>query len=530
MVYRFSSRLLNSNLTSRSLSTSANQFTFEKYDFLKRLGLSVNNKGVYNGKWTGNGETVVSVNPATDEPIATVTTATLQDYQDTMEAIEESRKMWHMTPAPKRGEIVRQIGQALREKKADLGSLISLEMGKILSEGQGEVQEYIDICDYALGLSRMLNGKVIPSERENHMILEQWHPLGVVGVISAFNFPCAVYGWNNAIALVGGNALIWKGAPTTNLTSVATTKIVADVLEANKIPGSICSLVTGGALIGESISHDHRIGLVSFTGSTEVGRKVGTTVQSRFGRPLLELGGNNAAIVMEDADLEVVVRSILFSAVGTAGQRCTTTRRLIIHENVYDKVVQRLSQAYAKVPIGNPLKEGVLCGPLHTKRAVEMYKNAIEKAKEQGGKVICGGEVIPGKGNFVKPTIIAIDHKASIVQNETFVPILYVLKFKDYKEAVHINNSVKQGLTSAMFSSKPNDIFNWIGPLGSDCGIVNVNMPTSGAEIGGAFGGEKETGGGRESGSDSWKQYMRRATCTINYGKELPLAQGIKFE
>jgi len=339
-----------------------------------------------------------------------------------------------------------------------------------------------------------------------------------------------VYGWNNAIGLVCGNTMLWKGAPTTNLTTVAVTKIVADVLERNKLPGAICSTITGGVQIGEAISSDKRVPLVSFTGSTAVGKQVALKVQARFGRPLLELGGNNASIVMDDADLEMVVRSTLFAAVGTAGQRCTTMRRLILHEKIHDEVIGRLLKAYEKVKIGNPMDDGVLCGPLHTKNAVEQYKRALTEVVSQGGKILCGNEVLPGKGNFVKPTITSVNHKSPIVHHETFVPILHTMKFKTFEEAVAINNEVNQGLSSSLFTNNPRRIFQWVGPNGSDCGIINVNMPTNGAEIGGAFGGEKETGGGRESGSDSWKQYVRRATCTINFSTQLPLAQGIKFE
>eukprot|EP00128_Syssomonas_multiformis_P015401 Colp12_sorted_trinity150504_noHs@7527 len=501
-----------------------------KYQFLKDLGLQEVNDGVYNGKWGGSGPVLPSINPATGRTIASVRTGTVKDYNDTMEEVLAAKRMWQNVPAPKRGEVVRQIGELLREKKEPLGKLVSLEMGKILPEGEGEVQEYIDICDYAVGLSRMFSGSIIPSERPMHILMEQWNPLGVVGVISAFNFPCAVYGWNNAIAMITGNTLIWKGAPTTNLTSVAVTKILQEVLEANKLPGAICSMVCGGADVGRAMSEDKRVDLVSFTGSTEIGREVGVTVQKRFGRSILELGGNNAIIVMDDADLDVVVRSVLFAAAGTAGQRCTTTRRLILHEKVHDEVLARLTKAYEKLPIGDPLEKGVLIGPLHTKQAVAAFTNAVEAAKSQGGKVLFGGETIEGSGFFVRPTIISIPHEAPIVNKETFVPILYATKFKTLDEAIALNNSVEQGLSSSLFTRNFTNLFEWIGPNGSDAGIVNVNIPTNGAEIGGAFGGNKATGWGREAGSDSWKQYTRRSTCTVNYGNELPLAQGIKFE
>uniref|UniRef100_A0A8C3L154 aldehyde dehydrogenase (NAD(+)) n=1 Tax=Chrysolophus pictus TaxID=9089 RepID=A0A8C3L154_CHRPC len=405
--------------------------------------------------------------PPNNEPIARVRQASLEDYEETVRKAKEAWKVWADIPAPKRGEIVRQIGDALRQKIKVLGSLVSLEMGKIYVEGVGEVQEYVDVCDYAVGLSRMIGGPVLPSERSGHALIEQWNPVGLVGIITAFNFPVAVYGWNSAIAMICGNACLWKGAPTTSLTSVAVTKIIAKVLEDNKIPGAVCSLVCGGADIGTAMARDGRMDLLSFTGSTEVGKQVALMVQERFGRSLLELGGNNAIIVFEDADLNLVIPSTLFAAVGTAGQRCTTARRLVINR----------------------------------------------------------------PGNYVEPTIvIGLAHNAPIVHTETFAPILYALKFKEEEEVFAWNNEVKQGLSSSIFTRDLGRIFRWLGPKGSDCGIVNVNIPTSGAEIGGAFGGEKHTGGGRESGSDSWKLYMKRSTCTINYSKDLPLAQGIKFQ
>uniref|UniRef100_A0A667YEI9 Alpha-aminoadipic semialdehyde dehydrogenase n=1 Tax=Myripristis murdjan TaxID=586833 RepID=A0A667YEI9_9TELE len=505
-----------------------------KYSWLKELGLSEDNHGVYNGTWGGSGEVVTSYCPANNEPIARVRQATMAEYEETIQKSREAWKVWaevSRANAPKRGEIVRQIGDALRKKIKVLGSLVSLEMGKIYVEGVGEVQEYVDVCDYAVGLSRMIGGPILPSERPGHALIEQWNPVGLVGIITAFNFPVAVYGWNNAIALICGNVCLWKGAPTTPLTSVAVTKIVAEVLEQNNLPGAICSMTCGGADIGTAMAKDERVDLLSFTGSTHVGKMVAMMVQERFGRQLLELGGNNAIIVFEDADLNLVVPSAVFASVGTAGQRCTTTRRLMLHESVHDTVVERVAKAYKQVRIGDPWDRNTLYGPLHTKQAVEQYLAAIEKAKQQGGTLICGGKVMDRAGNYVEPTIITgLPHDASIVQTETFVPILYVLKFKTEDEAFAWNNEVKQGLSSSIFTKDMGRVFRWLGPKGSDCGIVNVNIPTSGAEIGGAFGGEKHTGGGRESGSDSWKQYMRRSTCTINYSKDLPLAQGIKFE
>eukprot|EP00053_Salpingoeca_punica_P008966 m.80123 g.80123 ORF g.80123 m.80123 type:complete len:535 (+) comp14825_c0_seq1:5573-7177(+) len=503
---------------------------FSKFPFLKELGLQEENQGVYSGSWYANGTVTHSIDPRNGEVIASVRQGDLKDYKKAVADAREAYAVWADKPAPFRGEIVRQIGDALRAKKKPLGQLVSLEMGKILAEGEGEVQEYIDICDFAVGLSRSLNGQVIPSERPGHMLLEQWNPLGLVGVISAFNFPVAVYGWNNAISLVGGNVNLWKGAPTTNLCSVAVTKIIADVLARNNLPGAICSTICGGADIGSAMAKDKNVNMVSFTGSTHVGKIVNLAVQERFGRCLLELGGNNALIIMDDVDVGLAVRAVLFAAVGTAGQRCTTLRRLLVHEKVYDQVAERLKAAYAQVRIGDPLQAGTLCGPLHTKTSVKLFLDGVAEAQKDGAKVIFGGKAVPGPGNYVTPTIFESKHTMPSVHKEVFAPILHLIKFKTFEEAVAINNEVSQGLSSSIFTSKPEYIFRWIGPKGSDCGIVNVNIPTSGAEIGGAFGGEKETGGGRESGSDSWKQYMRRSTCTINYSGALPLAQGIKFE
>jgi len=403
-------------------------------------------------------------------------------------------------------------------------------MGKILKEALGEVQEFIDICDYATGLSRTISGLVLPSERPGHFMMEQWHPLGLIGTITAFNFPLAVCGWNAAIALICGNLQIWKGATTTSLVTLATTKIVAGVLEKNGVPGAIFSTICGsGSAIGELFINDKRLSLISFTGSTEIGRRISSVVHARFGRTILELGGNNAIIIMEDADLDLALRSVLFACIGTCGQRCTTTRRLVLHEKIYDQFLPRLVNAYKQVKIGDPLDDSVLCGPLHTKSAIKEYQNGLKTIVEQGGKILVGGNVIEGPGNFVEPTIVESKHDAPIVKEELFCPILHVIKCSSLEEAIAINNEVPQGLSSSMFTNSQANIFQWTGPRGSDCGIANVNIPTSGAEIGGAFGGEKETGGGRESGSDSWKQYMRRVTCTINYSKNLPLAQGINF-
>nr|XP_044987761.1 alpha-aminoadipic semialdehyde dehydrogenase isoform X3 [Jaculus jaculus] len=461
-----------------------------QYAWLRLLGLREDNDGVYNGQWGGRGEVITTYCPANNEPIARIRQASMADYEETVTKAREAWKVWADIPAPKRGEIVRQIGDALREKIQVLGNLVSLEMGKILVEGVGEVQEYVDICDYAVGLSRMIGGPILPSERPGHALIEQWNPLGLVGIITAFNFPVAVYGWNNAIAMITGNVCL-------------------------------CT----------AMARDERVNLLSFTGSTRVGKQVALMVQERFGRSLLELGGNNAIVAFEDADLSLVIPSALFAAVGTAGQRCTTARRLFLHESIHDEVVNRLKKAYAQIRVGNPWDSNVLYGPLHTKQAVSMFLGAVEEAKKEGGTVVYGGQIIDRPGNFVEPTIVTgLTHDASIAHTETFAPILYVFKFKNEEEVFAWNNEVKQGLSSSIFTKDLGRIFRWLGPKGSDCGIVNVNIPTSGAEIGGAFGGEKHTGGGRESGSDAWKQYMRRSTCTINYSKDLPLAQGIKFQ
>ncbi|BFG39591.1 hypothetical protein CerSpe_258650 [Prunus speciosa] len=505
-------------------------FAKKEYEFLSEIGLGPENPGGFiNGKWKASGPVISTVNPSNNQQIAKVTEVSIEDYEEGLRACNEAANTWKSLPAPKRGEIVRQIGDALREKLQHLGRLVSLEMGKILAEGIGEVQEVIDMCDYAVGLSRQLNGSIVPSERPNHMMFEVWNPLGVVGVITAFNFPCAVLGWNACIALVCGNCVVWKGAPTTPLVTIAVTKLVAEVLERNNLPGAIFTSFCGGAEIGEAIAKDTRIPLVSFTGSSKVGSKVQKIVSERFGKCLLELSGNNAIIVMDDANIGLAVRSILFAAVGTAGQRCTTCRRLYLHESIYQSVLDQLVGLYKQVKIGDPLEKGTLVGPVHTQASRENFEKGISTIKSQGGKILTGGSVIESDGNFVQPTIVEISSDASVVKEELFGPVLYVMKIKTLEEAIELNNSVPQGLSSSVFTSKPETIFKWIGPLGSDCGIVNVNIPTNGAEIGGAFGGEKATGGGREAGSDSWKQYMRRSTCTINYGSELPLAQGINF-
>ncbi|XP_067931480.1 alpha-aminoadipic semialdehyde dehydrogenase-like [Watersipora subatra] len=525
-------RSLSYRFTLRANYSSGNLLINKpKYAFLKELGLSETNSGAYDGQWFGSGTTVTSYSPTTNEPIAHVTQASPQDYDRVIQAARNAYDSWCELPAPQRGEIVRQVGDALREKITLLGMLESLEVGKILPEGVGEVQEYVDICDYAVGLSRMFGGKIFPSERPGHVLMENWNPLGVVGIISAFNFPVAVAGWNAAIALVCGNTCLWKGAPTTPLVTVAVSKILHEVFERNNLPPAIMSVAQGGADVGAAMADDTRLPMLSFTGSTNVGRQVALRVQERFGKCLLELGGNNALIATDDADVDMVVQSALFACVGTAGQRCTTLRRLIIHESIYDEVVGKLTKAYGQVRVGDPMEAGTLYGPLHTREAVDAYLTAVEEAKQQGGKIEYGGKVIDRPGNYVEPTLITgLAHDAPVVQKETFVPISYVLKFKDLNEAIAWNNEVDQGLSSSLFTRDLQRMYKWLGPKGSDCGIVNVNIPTSGAEIGGAFGGEKHTGGGRESGSDAWKQYMRRSTCTINHTDSLPLAQGIKFE
>ena len=516
------------------MATKSADLTYAKYPFLKNLGIAEVNHGVFNGQFVaGEGEVFTSINPATNEKIAQITTGSVKQLEQCIEAMDRAKPKFASLPVPVRGELVRQLGEALRKHKADLGALVSLEMGKIASEGLGEVQEAIDICDYAVGLSRMLNGSIIPSERPGHFMMERWNPLqGHVAVITAFNFPCAVFFWNAAISLVAGNTQLWKGADSTSLITIACQKIVEDVFKKAGYDTGVSTMIQGpGATVGEAIISDKRFELVSFTGSTKVGHRVSDVVGQRFGKKILELGGNNALIIMNDADQKLALQAALFSAVGTCGQRCTSLRRLMIQDGVYDEVVGKLVNAYKSVRIGDPLNSTTLCGPLHNQAAVKMYVDGIERAKSQGGKVLIGGKVLSDRpGNFVEPTIIEISPEAEIVQEEIFAPILYVMKIKDLAEGIKYNNSVPQGLSSSLFTTNQAAIFEWTGPLGSDCGIVNVNIGTSGAEIGGAFGGEKATGGGRESGSDAWKQYMRRSTCTINHSKDLPLAQGVTFE
>jgi len=503
---------------------------------LKKLGIEEINQGTSTGNnWFSNGESIASYSPVDGQLIGKVTTTTKEDYERVIESAQQAFLSWRTIPAPQRGEIVRQFGNKLRELKEPLGQLVSYEMGKSLQEGYGEVQEMIDICDFAVGLSRQLNGQTIPSERPGHVMREQWHSIGIVGIISAFNFPVAVWSWNTALAWVCGDVCVWKASEKAPICSIACQNIIAEVLKENNLPEGISCIINGDYKVGEMMTTDTRIPLISATGSTRMGRIVGTTVAERFGKSLLELGGNNAIIITPTADLKVVVPGAVFGAVGTCGQRCTSTRRLIIHESVYDKVRDAIVGAYDQLTIGNPLDEKNHIGPLIDQDAVEMYNAAIEKAKSEGGNVLVDGGVLEGEGYesgcYVKPAIIEAKNHYEIVQHETFAPILYLIKYSGGVEnAIDLQNGVVQGLSSAIMTNEIKEAEKFLSFAGSDCGIANVNIGTSGAEIGGAFGGEKETGGGRESGSDAWKVYMRRQTNTVNYSDELPLAQGIKFD
>ena len=497
--------------------------------FLK-LRLNHDNSGTCGAQWHSNkSQKLLAMNPTSATLLANVECTTTEQYNQVIEDAEAAQLAWRETPAPVRGEIVRQIGNAFREHKEELGALISLEMGKILSEGLGEVQEAIDICDFAVGLSRQLCGQTMHSERVGHRMYEQWHPLGTVGIITAFNFPCAVWAWNAALALVCGNAVVWKPSEKTPLVAIAMQHIVHKVLEQHSLQGLSGLVMSPDKTLGETMVEDERIALISATGSVAMGRAVGQTAANRFAKSILELGGNNALIVMEDADLNLAIPAITFGAVGTAGQRCTTTRRLLVHESIIDNVTQTLKKAYKSISIGDPLTEGILMGPLIDKPAVDAFATSVAEAITQGGELITGGKAIDGDGFFVEPTIIRADTPLEIMQTETSAPILYIVPIKDLDEAIEIQNNVPQGLSSAIFTQSIQYAEKFLSAVGSDCGIANVNIGTSGAEIGGAFGGEKETGGGRESGSDAWKGYMRRQTCTINWSKELPLAQGVKF-
>lgn len=503
-------------------------------DILASLGLSELNSGAwsYDGGWSKDttGPIIESINPTTGELLGRVRSATAADYERVIVAARKAFEQWRVVPAPKRGEAVRLIGEELRAHKSALGSLVTLETGKIKAEGDGEVQEMIDIADFAVGQSRMMYGVTMHSERPMHRMYEQWHPLGVVGIISAFNFPVAVYSWNAFLAAVCGDACVWKPSPKAALSAIAVQNIVNRVCERQGLPGILQLFISAGTELAEKFVDDARVDLVSFTGSTAVGRKVGERVAARLGKSLLELGGNNAIIVDEFANLDLAVPAIVFGAVGTAGQRCTSTRRVLVHESRSKELEQRLAKAYAQVPIGNPLESGTLMGPLIDARAVTSYSQAIEKARKAGGTVVCGDKVRPGAGNFVEPTIVRARSEWEIVQTETFAPILYLIEFKTLDEAIAMHNASHHGLSSSIFTDRLQNAERFLSAAGSDCGIANVNIGTSGAEIGGAFGGEKDTGGGRESGSDSWKAYMRRQTNTINWSLQLPLAQGIDFK
>ena len=516
------------------MSDIAKKFGIDKA--LKELGISEMNAGSSTGTdFFAHGEEIKSYSPVDGAYIGSVKATTKEDYEKVASTAFEGFKEWRKLPAPQRGEVVRQFNDELRRLKAPLGKLVSYEMGKSYQEGLGEVQEMIDICDFAVGLSRQLHGLTMHSERPGHRMYEQYHPLGVVGVISAFNFPVAVWSWNTALAWVCGDACIWKGSEKTPLTSVACQKIAARVFEQNGVPAGISSLVTGDYKVGEYMTNDERLPLISATGSTRMGKIVAQTVAKRLGKTLLELGGNNAIIVTPDADVKNTVIGAVFGAVGTCGQRCTSTRRLIIHEDVYDKVKDAIVDAYKQIKIGNPLDENNHVGPLIDKDAVKNYLTALEKVKEEGGNILVEGGVLEGKGYesgcYVKPAIAEAKNDFEIVQHETFAPVLYIMKYSgSIENAMDLQNGVRQGLSSAIMTNNLREAEYFLSVEGSDCGIANVNIGTSGAEIGGAFGGEKDTGGGRESGSDAWKIYMRRQTNTINYTTELPLAQGIKFD
>jgi len=508
--------------------------TDAKTEILRRLGVTDTNPGGYCGEWLASGEPVDSHSPIDGSRLASVTQVTVDDYEKIVARAHAAFLKWRSVPAPQRGQTVRVLGELLREHKADLGALVTLENGKIRAEGEGEVQEMIDICDFGIGLSRQLYGLSMHSERPGHRMYEQWHPLGVVGVITAFNFPVAVWAWNSAIAAVCGDAVLWKPSSTTPLTAIACVKLAERACRETGADPALFSLVIGrGATVGEKLLADRRIPLVSATGSCRMGYRVGEVVHKRLGRTILELGGNNAILVTEKADLDLAVPAILFGAVGTAGQRCTSTRRIIVHRSLRDTLVKRLKDAYAQVRIGNPLEPETLMGPLVDENAVGDMMNALERVKKEGGTIVYGGERLSGEaypgGRYVTPCIVTAETQLPVIEDETFAPILYVLPYDTLDEALAIHNGVPQGLSSAIFTTDLREAEQFLSSGGSDCGIANVNIGTSGAEIGGAFGGEKETGGGRESGSDSWKAYMRRQTTTINYSRELPLAQGIRF-
>ena len=503
---------------------------------LETLHLKAHNAGLSSGlnSWEGTGGKIESFSPVDGQRIGSVGSASRDDYEKILNTAQTAFETWRLVPAPKRGELVRQMGEQFRKYKQELGTLVSYEMGKSLQEGLGEVQEIIDICDFAVGLSRQLYGLTMHSERPAHRMYEQWQPLGVVGIISAFNFPVAVWSWNAMLAWVCGDVCVWKPSEKTPLTAVACQNIIQDVLRANAVPEGVSSLVVGGREVGEWLANDVRVPLVSATGSTRMGKAVAVAVAARLGKSLLELGGNNAIILSPTADLAVAIPGVVFGAVGTAGQRCTSTRRLIVHESLYDSVKTQLAKIYGQLRIGNPLDQNNHVGPVIDQLAVENYQNAVAEIRQMGGTFVVEPEVLSGtgfeSGCYLRPCIAEVENHWPIVQHETFAPILYLLKYSDLDEAIALQNGVPQGLSSAIFTLNLREAEQFLSAAGSDCGIANVNIGTSGAEIGGAFGGEKETGGGRESGSDAWKVYMRRQTNTINYGATLPLAQGIKFD
>jgi aldehyde dehydrogenase (NAD+) len=518
-------------MTVETLNDTLNDTLKDTAHLLDALGLEAENPGAFDGTWIRtHGERVESLNPATGEPIAAVRLATAEDYERVAAVSAEAFRAWQTWPAPHRGEIVRQLGDELRKHKDELGRLVSLEVGKVQSEGLGEVQEMIDMADLAVGMSRQLYGLAMHSERPQHRMYEQWHPLGPVGIITAFNFPVAVWAWNAMVAAVCGDSMIWKPSHQAPLTAIAVTRIAARVLEANAAP-PIFNLVMGGRSgVGERMVADPRLPLISATGSGRMGREVGKVLAERHGRALLELGGNNGILVMDDADLGLALRAVLFAAVGTAGQRCTTTRRLFLQRGIAAEMKRQLVNAYGSIKIGDPLEHGTLMGPLIDQTAVDNMMKALERVKAEGGKILYGGQRIDRPGFFVEPTLVEAKGGMPITCEETFAPILYIFEFDDLDEAIRLHNDVPQGLSSAIFTLNMRSAERFLACTGSDCGIANVNIGTSGAEIGGAFGGEKETGGGREAGSDSWKAYMRRQTCTINWGTSLPLAQGVEFK
>ncbi|HVS02520.1 MAG TPA: aldehyde dehydrogenase family protein [Thermoanaerobaculia bacterium] len=505
--------------------------TRDTSELFAQLELETDNPGAFAGEWIDTrGERIESLDPATGEVLATVRGATRDDYERVVATSVEAFREWQTWPAPRRGQVVRDVGDELRRLKEPLGRLVTLEMGKILAEGLGEVQEMVDMCDLAVGMSRQLYGLSMHSERPQHRMFEQWHPLGVVGVITAFNFPVAVWAWNTAVAAICGDPVVWKPSSQTPLTAVAVTRIAQRVLAAHQAP-PVFNLVVGGRReVGQPMSDDPRLPLISATGSVRMGREIGMAVAKRIGRSLLELGGNNGIVVMDDADLDLALRAVLFAAVGTAGQRCTTTRRLFLQRGIAEEMKRRLVQAYGSITIGDPLDAETLMGPLVSRQAVADMQHALDTIREQGGRVLYGGGVLERPGFFVEPTLVEATPDMPITCEETFAPILYLFECDDLDEAIARHNAVPQGLSSAIFTLNMRSAERFLAATGSDCGIANVNIGTSGAEIGGAFGGEKETGGGREAGSDSWKIYMRRQTCTVNWGSELPLAQGVRFE